>query len=161
WSDGVWEPLGEGLHATPNASQVVYAMAVFDDGSGPALFVGGEFDQAGGAPAGCVARWDGHAGSNLDGGGTRVTAPIVRSLPPLDDGSGPALFVGGAFTQAGSVPVQHVARWRGAAGWDTAGSAMLGAPFFVFAPFDDHSGSGPALFAGSHRVAGSITPFQS
>jgi len=29
----------------------------------------------------------------------------------FDDGSGPALYAGGFFTQAGGVPVNYIARW--------------------------------------------------
>ena len=38
----------------------------------------------------------------------------VNSLLEFDDGSGPALYVGGAFTRAGSVLAPRIARWDGA-----------------------------------------------
>ena len=43
-------------------------MAVFDDGTGPALYVGGMFTAAGGAPASRIARWDGIVWSALGDG---------------------------------------------------------------------------------------------
>src|SRR5262245_23643042 len=37
----------------------VLAVTVFDDGSGPALYVGGYFTTAGGLSANSIAKWDG------------------------------------------------------------------------------------------------------
>ncbi len=50
----------------------VSAAVVFDDGNGPALYIGGEFTSVNGMPANRVAKWDGQswsavgAGINLD-----------------------------------------------------------------------------------------------
>jgi len=70
----------------------VLALAVFDDGHGPALYAGGSFTTAGGAAASRIARWDGSSwsavGSGLDG--------PVWALLEHDDGSGPALHAGGS-----------------------------------------------------------------
>jgi len=46
----------------------VRALAVFDDGTGPALYTAGFFTEAGGSPANYIAKWDGAAWSTLDGG---------------------------------------------------------------------------------------------
>jgi hypothetical protein len=35
----------------------VYALAAFDDGTGPALYVGGDFEQAGGVLSTGIAKW--------------------------------------------------------------------------------------------------------
>jgi hypothetical protein len=35
----------------------VSGLAVYDDGSGPALYVGGHFDGAGGVPSRNIAKW--------------------------------------------------------------------------------------------------------
>ena len=54
WSGSAWSPLSNGM------SSVVFALSVFDDGSGsgPGLFAGGEFTFAhGGVSANYVARW--------------------------------------------------------------------------------------------------------
>jgi hypothetical protein len=37
----------------------VYALTVFDDGNGPALYAGGDFTTAGGVAANRIAKWDG------------------------------------------------------------------------------------------------------
>ena len=118
----------------------VRAFAVFDDGSGPALYAGGSFTIAGGVRASHVARWDGVRWAALDGG---VTGP-VDALAVFDDGSGPALYVGGNFTAAGSVLARSVARWDGAS-WSTLGLGLNGS-VLALAVFDD--GGGPKLYAG-------------
>ena len=72
----------------------VFTMTSFDDGSGPALFIGGSFSLAGTVPANNVVKWDGLAWSALGGGfDGQVTAMAV-----YDDGNGPALYAGGNFT---------------------------------------------------------------
>jgi len=50
-----WRP-GEGL---PGLDGPVYARTVWDDGTGPALFVAGEFTIAGSTQATGIARWNG------------------------------------------------------------------------------------------------------
>src|SRR5215831_5161496 len=88
WQEG-YSPAG--------VDNLVFAYATFDDGSGPALYAGGRFANAGGRPASNIARWDGHAwsqvGSGVDGD--------VYALAVFDDGSGPALYVAGSFASAG------------------------------------------------------------
>ncbi len=134
-----WSPLGQGVDGQ------VRAMAVYDDGDGPALYVGGEFAHAGGQAASNIARWDGQSwsalGAGVDGG--------VETLKVFDDGAGPSLFVGGHFQNAGGQPASRVARWS-AGGWSAVGQ---GASVGVYAleVFDD--GAGPALYIGGGEEA--------
>lgn len=51
-----WQPTFGGQAALDGP---VWAMTVFDDGTGPALYAGGAFVTAGGSPVNGVARWDG------------------------------------------------------------------------------------------------------
>jgi hypothetical protein len=46
-----WSPVGSGT------SNEVNVLTVFDDGSGPGLYVGGLFTTAGGATTNYIARW--------------------------------------------------------------------------------------------------------
>ena len=46
----------------------VHALAVFDDGGGPALYAGGDFTTAGGVAANRIAKWDGSSWSALGSG---------------------------------------------------------------------------------------------
>jgi len=140
----------EGFQA-PGVDGTVYALASFDDGSGPALYAGGDFTAAGSTAAKNLARWDGASWTALDPSGM---AGHVFALAAFDDGSGPALYAGGWFYAAGGVSASGIARWNGSA-WTPLGSGVAGGAGFVsaLAIYDD--GSGPALFAaGSFSSAG-------
>ena len=97
-----WSPLGSGVPGL----FAVRVLTVFDDGTGPALYVGGNFTQAGGVSANYIARWDGAALSPL---GTGMSSG-VNELTVFDDGIGPALYAGGWFTAAGGVATSSIAR---------------------------------------------------
>jgi hypothetical protein len=130
-------PLGD-------VSKGVYAFAVYDDGGGPALYCGGDFDQVAGVPAVGVARWDGKTWSGLGSG----VVDSVSSLCVYDDGLGPALFAGGWISQAGGLPMNGVARWDGTS-WQDVGafpSSPGGTAVYALKVWDD--GGGPALYAG-------------
>jgi len=142
WDGAAWAPMGDGVG---NGS--VSVLAVFDDGSGNALFVGGNFTMAGGQPANYIARWDGSVWSMLLQG----TDSPVQALAPFDDGTGRALYVGGSFTMAGGQPADRIARWDGQA-WSTLGEGV-NLTVHGLAEFD--AGSGPDLYAvGSFQMAG-------
>jgi hypothetical protein len=148
WDGSTWSDVSGGLAL----GTVVNALAVYDDGSGPALYAGGHFYVAGGLPVNGIAKWDGATWSDVGGGvGASGGGPCVsqfcriESFAVYDDGTGPALYVSGGFESAGGVPVERIARWDG-----TAWSALAGGGFNSGASdlqvFDD--GTGPALFAG-------------
>ncbi|MBT8485278.1 MAG: hypothetical protein HKO59_01740 [Phycisphaerales bacterium] len=116
WDGTTWEPLGSGLSGA-GAGTGAHAMAVYDDGRGPALYVGGQsFTTAGGVAVSRIARWDGTSWSAV-GDGFNST---VWDLRVFDDGSGPALYAMGLFTMSGATPVNRIARWRGDA-WEAVG----------------------------------------
>jgi len=100
WDGSSWSDVGGGFNSYGDA------IAVYDDGSGPALFVGGNFTTAGGISANRLARWDGNSWSTFPGGevagGFRVSA--------LAAGAG-CLAIGGQFTQTGNAPASNVATW--------------------------------------------------
>jgi hypothetical protein len=87
-----WIPTFGGAPGTIGAVQ---ALAVFDDGSGSALYAAGELVSAGGQAANFIARWDGGAWSPLGSGLNHE----VKALTVFDDGSGtgPALCAAGNF----------------------------------------------------------------
>lgn len=153
WNGTSWANVGGGVTQTGLSGVGVSDMAVFDDGSGPALFVAGTFSHAGGVAVGNVAKWNGSTWSPLGGG---VSGPHVGvgALHVHDDGSGPALYVGGNFTS----PFNGIARWR-STGWSAVGAGIMPVGYSgvgALASFDD--GSGPALYAGGGFVtAGGTT----
>jgi trimeric autotransporter adhesin len=79
----------------PDENSSVTALAVFDDGSGPALYAGGAFTAAGGVTVNGIARWDGAAWSALSGPFETGVIGTVMALAAGNAGSGPALHVGG------------------------------------------------------------------
>ena len=97
----------EGLFGVSGVNGYVHAMLVFDDGTGEALYAGGNFTTAGGVAANRIARWDGSAWSPLGLG----TNGRIHALAAFDDGSGPGLYMGGTFTTAGGVALGRMARW--------------------------------------------------
>jgi len=121
----------------------VWDMDVFDDGSGPALYVAGEFTGAFLTAANLVARWDGSAWTALGTGIDTVVSgnEIVRSLEVFDDGTGSALYAAGDFPGAGGVVAPGLARWDGTA-WTAVGD--ITGNLTELAVID--LGSGPALY---------------
>jgi hypothetical protein len=85
---------------------MVSTLTVLDDGTGPALYAGGDFTTAGGVSANRIAKWDGTEWSPLGNG----IDDWVRALAVFDDGSGPALYAGGYFSTAGGIDVNRIAR---------------------------------------------------
>ncbi len=139
WNGSFWQVM-PGPNGGNGVSGCCEALEVFDDGTGPALYTGGNTNYAGGSggvPVDMVARWDGF---NWSAVGSGLNA-VVFSLRVHDDGSGPQLYAGGSFT----VPGSKVARWNGAS-WSAVGPGTSGNVYDVLA-FDDGV-FGPALFAG-------------
>ncbi len=148
WNGSVWSEL-TGAYGSMGANNTIYALAVYDDGSGEALYTGGSFTMAGGVTANHIARWSGTTWwSALPGPAATGTSGDVYALTVHDDGSGQALFAGGSFTTAGGVPVNHIARWNGSAWSALTGPATTGADLWVatLAVYDD--GGGETLYAG-------------
>ncbi|MBI5765222.1 MAG: immunoglobulin domain-containing protein [Planctomycetes bacterium] len=150
----MWSPLDSEMNGQVNA------IASFDDGSGPALYVGGRFSKAGGFECNGIARWDGITWSPV-GGGVGGTYPFVYCLKVYDDGAGPALYAGGMFSSAGGIPASFVAKWDGSK-WSAVGGGIAGhyssnsAGVFSLTDFDD--GDGPALIAHGSFLAADGKP---
>ena len=148
WNGTSWSSLATGVGSVDSE---VYALSVFDDGNGPALYAGGDFTTASGTDANRVARWDGSSWSALGSG----LSNGVRALTTIDDGGGSALVAGGYFTSAGGGSANRLARWDGSS-WTAFGGGLTGQTNGVAnvrscAVFDD--GSGPALIVGGHFKA--------
>jgi hypothetical protein len=149
WDGASWSPLGSGFGILFGGSNpTVYALAVFDDGAGAALYAGGDFVTAGGAPAERVAKWDGTTWSGLGQGMNNW----VRTLAVFDGGGGAELVAGGTFSSAGGMPVGSIAKWNGAH-WSPLGIGVGGifpgsGSVSALRVFDD--GSGPALMVGGN-----------
>lgn len=148
WSALPGGPLG--------STDIVRALEVYDDGSGPALFVGGEFENAGGNGfADYIFKWDGTSLTPLGQG----VNDDVESMAVWNG----ALYIGGKFTRVyqhdgTEVIANKVARWNGTS-WEALGTGVnAGTSYYVWAlrAFDD--GGGEDLYAGgSFTTAGGVS----
>lgn len=115
WNGSAWSALGAGLQG----GGTIFALASHDDGSGPALYAGGDAMSSGGLPNSRLWRWDGAAwtspGSGING--------RILALLSFDDGSGPGLLAGGEFGSAGGAPAARVARLAGGT-WSALGPGL-------------------------------------
>ena len=110
WDGSSWSALigpgGAGLNGG------VRVMRVFDAGDGPELIVAGSFSEADGIAADGLARWDGQRWLPIDFGDE---LDVVTAIEVFDDGSGPALYIGGYRNEpAPPTQIGGVLRWDGA-----------------------------------------------
>ncbi|TVQ62736.1 MAG: hypothetical protein EA379_05050 [Phycisphaerales bacterium] len=158
---GVCEPEWRALTGPTGTGTTapVFALAVYDPGMGPRLYVGGSFGSAGGVTVNRIARWNGASWAALPGVDTPGVSGTVNALAVYDDGSGPALYVGGAFTEAGGVTVNRIARWNGASWSALSSPGGVGVPSGVITAMTVHDdGNGPALYVGgSFATIGGVT----
>jgi hypothetical protein len=146
WNGTTWSAPGSG----PNNG--VDALASFDDDTGVALYAGGSFGSAGGVPAANIAKWNGTSWSALGAPGSGTNQEVL-ALTVFNDGSGPALYVGGYFTMAGGVAASHIAKWDGTS-WLALGTGV-GGPYtsvLALAAFDDGSDGDADLYAGGDFI---------
>lgn len=98
WNGTSIEAVGGGLWFENTGGSTVTCMAVFDDGGGPALYVGGFFNRAGGMVVPQLIRWNGTAWSTVPGWNGSQPGCLYVHDP---DGTGPAtprLYVGGGVS---------------------------------------------------------------
>ena len=158
WDADGWSTLGVGID-DPNIHRYGFSLCTFDDGSGPALYVGGDFEQAGGQPAACLARWDGSTWSGVVSSACAdESRPAVMALKVLDlpqDNAGPRLCIGGTFTALGDTALNRVAWWDGET-FSSLGTGH-GMSYWVRALCVYDDGAGPAVYAGGQFTnAGSV-----
>lgn len=116
------------------------------------LYVGGEFEHVGIVRCPGIASFDGTSWSPL---GTGVGGPAytVCAIVVYDDGTGPSIYAGGAFSHAGGQPATNLARWDGST-WSPVGGGTNGS-VEALAVYDD--GTGPRLYVGGvFSSAGSV-----
>lgn len=103
WDGTNWSELGDGVMNGTRAGSV-YAIAI----KGSNVYVGGNFDTAGGVSANGIAMWDGSQWQAL-GSGVAYSGDTayVEALAV----SGTDLYVGGYFQEAGGSPASAIAKW--------------------------------------------------
>ncbi|MBD3403079.1 T9SS type A sorting domain-containing protein, partial [candidate division GN15 bacterium] len=98
---------------------VIWDMEYYDN----TIWVAGVFDSVGGQPAKGIARWNGSAWEEVDGGLGSEGFPGAGYELVLDP-SELSLVVGGNFTLAGGMPTRNVAKYS-ASGWQTYNEVHL------------------------------------
>ncbi len=128
-----------------------------DDGAGPhtpSLYLGGNFQTAGGVTVNRIARWSGDNWFSL---GTGMTSGTVFALAVFDDdGAGPnapKLYAAGTFSNAGGVAVQNIARWTGSA-WEALPGGGLNSQVSALAVFNGKLYAGGFFTGGCSRYDG-------
>lgn len=119
--DGVsWSGVAGGFN-----TGAVYTMKLHNDGSGPALFIGGDFTVAGGTstnnggiPANRIVKWNGQPSGGWSALGAGMNADVLALAVFDEDGDAPGsnppmLFAAGEFTSAGGAPANRIAKWNG------------------------------------------------
>jgi hypothetical protein len=130
----------------PGLTGVVDCCKVFDDGSGPALYVARNPIGANGVALNGVAKWDGITWSSLSPFG-------VNEFEIFDDGlgSGPALYAAGRVPEGPDC----VAKWNGTE-WIVLAQTSFNGTVTDLAVFDD--GNGACLYtAGQFTRGGGIS----
>jgi hypothetical protein len=114
-SSGLWSEVGSGVNGE------VYALAVNDDN----VYIGGDFTTVGTGDdeetVNGIVRWDGWTFYKLESGGIAGVNGGVRSIAI----EGSNVYIAGAFSQAGALGVNNIAKWNGS-GWAALGSGILG-----------------------------------
>ncbi|MGO8696666.1 MAG: beta strand repeat-containing protein [Limisphaerales bacterium] len=135
WNGNSWSVLGSGIGG--GSFHGVAALAV----SGSTLYAGGAFTMAGGVAVNNIAQWNGSSWSAL---GLGISMPDVNGFGLNVSAlavSGGMLYVGGAFSAAGSeTNANEIAQWDGSS-WSELGSGMNDLVFALAA-------SGSTLYVG-------------
>lgn len=110
----------------------VRAIVRWDDGTGPAWVIGGEFQAAGGVQVSGVAIWNGRAWAPIGEGlpGTVYSLAVHRG----------DLYAGGNLRYPGASAAFGVARWTGS-GWEPVGAGVNGLVYSL-------ASDGASLYAG-------------
>lgn len=124
----------------PGVTGQIKAAVIHDDGSGPALFIGGfsSIIGADGRPIHGIAKWNGQDWVSIGAIGS------VWTMTVFDDGSGPMLYAAGQVSDPDSGSGYDVAKWDGES-WTFLGAAMDG-PSEAMGVYD--AGNGPELYVG-------------
>lgn len=128
WDGSAWSAVGSIPYA--GATARIRAMAVFDDGSGEALYVAGNFISLDGAGPN-IARWDGTAWTSV---GDSTGVGEVYGLLAHDAGNGPRLY---ALSSA-----SRIKRWNGTGWTNVQGNFHAGDGAII----EHDDGAGPALY---------------
>ncbi len=115
WNNG-WAALRDSGTSISGTNNEIRAIA-FDTNN--TLYVGGNFDSAGGRSANRIATWNGSNWGTLGTG----TSGFVQAIVVTPQ----SVYAGGNFTQAGGKTVNRIARWvKSSSSWQAMGNGVSG-----------------------------------
>jgi hypothetical protein len=134
WDGANWHALTNGISGSlPGFRAEVAALATANlNSSGTNLYVGGNFTNAGGVAAQCIARWDGTNWGPLGAGVDYTVLALARAASRL--------YVGGTFTNAGGLASKGLAFWDGT-NWFATGGVNGTNPAVNALAYDGNSGN--------------------
>ena len=119
WDGNAWSALtaqgdGQGLSDEP------YAAAPAPNGG---MYVGGQFETAGGTIVNGIGLWDGSRWQPLGDGISTWTTTLPRMAYALEVAPNGNLYIGGNLTAMGAVSARYIARWDGSQ-WHPLGNGV-------------------------------------
>ncbi|MGD9584116.1 MAG: hypothetical protein AB7V26_10700 [Lysobacterales bacterium] len=149
WDGQAWSSIGSPDDDT-TSEEAISSMAVYDDGSGPALYIAGSIRAVAGVPALHLAKWNGQAWSAVGAG----VFGFAQHMVAFDDGSGPALYMSDVTPADGTPVTGSLLRWNGQ---QFQSYGHLTSFVTAMAVLDD--GQGPALWIAPASGGGGYADF--
>ena len=146
WNGSAWSALNGGVTYAASGTPEVLALTATGTVTGPQIYVGGEFDTAGGFPALNIAEWNGTRWLALAAGLTNFKVSALTT-------SGTTLYAGGNFTGSGKTKLDSLAQWNGAS-WLPVGGAGVSTNSFNGSVSALTTGGGKLYIAGSFATVG-------
>ena len=116
WENGTFQGLADANTGIVGTNNEIRAMAIDENDN---LFVGGNFDSAGGVSANRIAHWDGSQWKPLGPG----TTGFVQTIDIKDN----FVYAGGNFVGAGNQTVNRIARYNlSTQDWEAIGKGVTG-----------------------------------
>ena len=116
WNGSSWAALTDSGNGVSGTNNEIRAIA-FDENN--LMYVGGNFDSAGGNAAARIATWNGSNWGTLGSGTSGFVQAIA--ITPF------SVYAGGNFVLAGGATVNRIARWsRAGQNWEALGQGLSG-----------------------------------
>ena len=116
WQNNTWSALTDNTTGVSGTNNEIRSLAIDTNNN---LYVGGNFDTAGGVAASRIARWNGNNWTALGSG----TSGFVQAIEIAEG----FLYAGGNFNLAGNATVNRIARWNlTSATWEALGNGLSG-----------------------------------
>jgi len=114
WNGVSWSALTDATNTESGTNNEVRSLAIDDNNI---LYVGGNFDEAGGNTANRIATWNGTNWDTL-GSGTSGFVEAIATTPS-------DIFIGGNFALAGGTTVNRIAKWNKTnSSWEALGNGV-------------------------------------